>query len=112
METKEIGIIDLNKQGKIKVKCYKFFSPELERNLMIHEDIDAKKHSSVSDEITGYRLFSIPENIHSLKFEYVQEKLNKFIRHFTLEEIKKEFKKAESNCLIPKKKKGGTHEKN
>ena len=95
METKDIGIININKQNKFKVKCFKYYEPEIKRNLMIHEDVDTKNSSSVSDEVTGYRLFTINQNIHSLKMEQVQERMDKFIRHFTPEGIAEEFKRVE-----------------
>ena len=95
METKDTGTINVNKQNKFKIKCYKFYSPELERNLMAHEDVDTKNCSSVSDEITGYRLFTLHQSIGSLKQEHIQERLDKFIKHFTIEGIKKEFERVE-----------------
>lgn len=95
MELNETGTIDISKHHKLKVKCFKYYEESLKRNLIIHEDIDSKGCSSVSDEITGYKLFSMSYPISSLKEVQVQERMQKFIRHFTLEEIEKAFKRAE-----------------
>lgn len=95
METNDKGSITIEKGKKKPVKCHKFTCKPINRELMIHEDIDNKNHSSVSDCITGYRLFTLPIKITAVKNSDVIERLKKFINHFTKEGIAEEFKRIE-----------------
>lgn len=95
MDFNENGTLTVDKGSKKKVKCYKFNCPEIKRTLIIHEDIDNKNHTSVSDFVTGYRLFSLPVKATAIKMESVQERLNWFIGHFTKDAIAEEFERIE-----------------
>ena len=96
MELKDTGIITVNKNQKQKIKCHKFYSKDIDRNLIIHEDIENKNYSSVSDSVTGYRLFTLNQQVKSVKPEMIKERLDKFIKHFTLDGIQEEFKRIEN----------------
>ena len=95
METNDKGNIAINKGNKKQVKCYKFNCSYLNRELMIHEDIDTKDCTSVSDSITGFRLFKLHKKFPSVQLSDITEKLNKFIRHYTIEGIAEEFRRIE-----------------
>lgn len=95
METKDKGIIEIEKGKKKSVKCHKFTCKPINRELMVHEDVDNKNHSSVSDCITGYRLFGLPIKISAIKSSDVIERLKQFIAHYTKEGIAEEFKRIE-----------------
>lgn len=96
METKDKGIIEIEKGKKKPVKCHKFKCNHIDRELMIHEDVDDKNKVSVSDCITGYRLFELPQKISSIKSSDIIEELKKFIKHYTKEGIAEEFKRIET----------------
>ena len=96
METTDKGSITVEKGNKKQVKCHKFKCKPIDRELMVHEDVDNKNHTSVSDCITGYRLFGLPQKISSVKSSDVIEKLKWFINHFTKEGIAEEFKRIEN----------------
>lgn len=104
MEIKDNGNITVDKLQKQKIKCHKFFCKEINRNLMLHEDIENKNYSSVSDEITGFRLFSLPQKVSQVKPEHIKDRMEKFIKHFTKEGIEKEFDRIE-NLPQPERKK-------
>ena len=95
METKDKGIVELEKGKKKPVKCHKFTCNPIKRELMVHEDIDNKNRTSVSDYKTGYRLFGLPIKITSVKSSDVIDELKKFITHYTKEGIAEEFKRIE-----------------
>lgn len=86
MELKDNCIILLEKATQ-KVKCYKFLSMELNRELALHEDSENKNYSSVTDIKTGLRLFGIPLKTKDVKEELLKTNLEKFIRHFTKDTI-------------------------
>lgn len=94
MELKDNGVIKLDK-GKQKIKCYKFFEKDLNRNLMLHVDVDNKNHISISDERTGIRLTGLNISINKIKMEQVNEELDRWKKHFTLPSIREEFLKYE-----------------
>ena len=96
METKDKGSIAVDKGNKKPVKCHKFKCKPINRELMVHEDIDDRNCVSVSDTITGFRLFKIQKKITEVQPSDITEKLKKFIRHFTEEGIATEFKRIES----------------
>lgn len=95
METKDIGTVTLDK-GTKKVKCFKFYNKEIERTLMVHADVDKPIHVSVSDEKTGFRLFGLDVSIDKVKMEQIEERLDTFIKHFTIPLIDAEFKRIEN----------------
>lgn len=95
MNTNDIGYIQLDTGKKQKVKCFKFHEPRMNRDLIIHADVDNKNKSSVSDKKTGFRLFGISQKIEKLKMEHLEEPMNKFISHFTLQSIAEEFIRIE-----------------
>ena len=49
METNDKGNITIEKGVKKPVKCYKFKCKPINRELMIHEDIDTKDCTSISE---------------------------------------------------------------
>lgn len=95
MEFNEKGLITVEKGNKKKVKCRKFFCKPIQRELMIHEDTSNKNQTSVSDVITGYRLFFLDVKSDKVKPEQITERLKEFIRHFTKEGIREEFVRIE-----------------
>ena len=95
MDTKDIGFVNLDTGKKQKVLCHKFVQKDMDRELMVHADVDNKSKSSVSDVKTGYRLFGVSQKIDKLKMEHLEEPMEKFIRHFTLPSIADEFKRIE-----------------
>jgi hypothetical protein len=96
METKDKGNVTIEKGKKKPVKCHKFTCRPINRELMVHEDIDNKNYISVSDYKTGYRLFGLPQKISSVKNSDIIEELKKFIKHYTKEGIAKEFERIEN----------------
>ena len=96
MELKDTGIITVDKNAKQKIKCKKFFCKTIDRHLMVHESVENKNISSVSDSITGYRLFNIEHKINLVTPEMIKEKLKNFVKHFTVEGIAEEFKRIEN----------------
>ena len=95
MEYKEDGIITIDKVKKKKVKCFKYKCKPINRQLIIHADIDNKSLTNVSDLITGYKLFSLPIEADKIKITNIEEKLEKYIAHFTPEGIIEELQKVE-----------------
>ena len=95
MEIKDKGSIAIEKGNKKQVKCHKFTCKSINRELMIHEDIDNKEWVSVSDTITGFRLFKLHKKITMVQPSEITEALTKFIKHFTEEGIAEEFKRIE-----------------
>ena len=87
-------VVDGNKQQK--VKCYTFHCKELDRDLIIHENTDNKNLTSVSDKKTGYRLFGLNMKPDKVKLTDLEEPLERFIKHFTMEAIEIEFKRIEN----------------
>ena len=79
-----------------KVKCYKFLHEELGRELAVHEDVENKNITSITDVLTGFRLCYIHKEINKVKDEDIDQTLNQFIRHYTIEDIKKKFKEIEN----------------
>lgn len=96
MDLKDKGTITVEKGKKKSVKCHRFTCKPINRELMVHEDIDNKNFVSVSDCITGYRLFALQKKINAVNSSDVVEKLKEFIRHFTKEGIAEEFKRIET----------------
>lgn len=96
METKENCKI-LLKNGKTqKVKCYKFFQKELERELAVHEDVDNKSRTSITDIKTGFGLRQFNKEIKKVTETDINETLIEFIKHYTIEGIKDKFKEIDN----------------
>lgn len=95
MDFKESGEIAIEKGKTKKVKCHKFQCKPIKRQLMVHEDIDKKGYSTVSDVITGYRLFALPIPTKKVTPNDIKDELKKFVAHFTVEGIEIEFKRIE-----------------
>ena len=95
MEFKEDGIITVDKVKKKKVKCYKFHNEILDRPLMLHKDIDNQELISLSDFITGYRLFNVHIKENKLELADIEERLEKYIEHFTADGIQEEIEKLQ-----------------
>ena len=74
-----------------KVKCFKFKSKELDRELALHEDTDDKNKSSVTNVITGCRLFGINNKVKDIKENDIRDNLTKFINHYTIDAIHSKF---------------------
>lgn len=96
MDFKDNGEIAVEKGKTKKVKCYKFQCKPIKRQLMVHEDIDLKNNISVSDVITGYRLFRLPIKAQKVTPTDIKEGLKKFVAHYTLEGIATEFQRIEN----------------
>lgn len=96
MDFKDNGEITIEKGKTKKVKCYKFQCKPIKRQLMVHEDIDLKNNISVSDVITGYRLFRLPIKAQKVTPADIKEELKKFVAHYTVEGIASEFQRIES----------------
>lgn len=96
METKDKGTVTIEKGNKKQVACHKFTSEELNRELMVHENVDCKNHTSVSDCRTGYRLFGLPQAVSSVKPSEIDEALKAFINRYTKEGIAEEFQRIEN----------------
>lgn len=109
MELKDTSFIVIDNNKQQKVKCCVFYCKEFNRELIIHENIDNKSHTSVSDKKTGYRIFGLPIKPDKVKLEDLREPLEKFIKHFTMEAIIIEFKRIED---LQKKQKEPCDEQN
>lgn len=94
MELKDTSFVIVDGKQQ-KIKCYTYHCKEFDRDLIIHENTDNKNHTSVSDKITGYRLFGLPIKPDKVKLEDLKEPLDKFIKHFTMEAIIIEFARIE-----------------
>lgn len=95
MDFKDNGEVTIEKGKTKKVKCYKFQCKPIKRQLMVHEDIDKKGTISVSDVITGYRLFTLPIKAQKVTPTDIKEELKRFIMHYTIEGIAIEFQRIE-----------------
>ena len=96
MEFKDSGEIAIEKGKTKKVKCHKFQCKPIKRQLMVHEDTDLKNNVSVSDVITGYRLFRLPIKAQTVTPAHIKEELKKFVLHYTVEGIALEFQRIEN----------------
>lgn len=91
VETKDTCKILLDK-GTQKVKCFKFRIKSLKnRELAVHQNVDHKTFSTITDVISGLRLCTIQKEISKITDKDIKEALDTFVRHFTLEEILKRF---------------------
>ena len=94
MELKETCKITLDK-GTQKVKCYKFFQTDFERELAIHQSIDHKAITNITDVKSGMMVCKINKEVSKVTDKDVNEAVDNFIKHFTLEEILKRFKELD-----------------
>lgn len=95
MEIKDKGNIALDKGNKKQVNCHRFKCQSINRELMIHEDIDTKGCISVSDCTTGLRLFKLRKGISEVQPSDITNELDKYIKHYTREGIVVELKRIE-----------------
>lgn len=86
--------------GTKKVKCHIFLHKELNRELALHEDIDTRGTSSISDVKTGLRMCSRNVNISKITLTQVDEMVYNFIKRFTLEKINEEFERLDKGGTI------------
>lgn len=99
MNFKDEGIITVDKIKKKKIKCHKFHYDPLGRDLMVHEDINNKNYTAISDFSSGYKFFQIQTNPNMINFNEITEKLKKYTKHFTLEGIKEEISRLQNQEL-------------
>ena len=71
------------------------------RELAVHEHADYKNISTITDVITGCRFCDIKKEVKKVTKEDIKEALEEFIKHYTLDEIKK-------TCIIKEEKLGET----
>jgi allophanate hydrolase subunit 1 len=102
MEFKDTATVTIEKGNKKKVKCYKFKYKPIQRELMVHEDIDTKDCTSISDVITGYRLLKINMKVTLVKPDDIKNRLKEFVKHYTKEGIKAEFERIEKLLNLEK----------
>ena len=75
-------------KNKKKIKCYKVFGTDLGRYIAIHPNVDHKdKKTSITDVETGLKIADIEKPIDKVQIEEVNESINNFIKHYTLEAI-------------------------
>ena len=75
-------------KNKKKIKCYKVFATDLKRDIAIHPNIDHKdKKTSITDVGTGLKIADIEKPIDKVKIEEIDESINNFIKHYTIEAI-------------------------
>ena len=91
----ETLIFNTTKNKYQKVQGDSYFCEEIKRTLLIHPDLDSDKLTSVSDLKTGYRLFGLNCKKEDVKQEQFLSCLDKFIKHYTIELINKEFERIE-----------------
>lgn len=96
MDFKDSGEIAIEKGKFKKIKCHKFQCKPIKRQLMVHEDVDKKGMATVSDVITGYRLFELPVKAKVVTPDHIKVELKKFIAHYTKEGIAREFQRIEN----------------
>ena len=104
METTETCKILLDKGVTQKVKCYKFFQTDIGRELAVHEHADHKSLTSITDTITGMRLCGINKEVKKVTVEDINQAINTFIRHFSLDGISVRFQELDKNLVITNKK--------
>ena len=103
MELKDICKVTLDKGNK-KVMCYKFKHRQIGRELAVHEHVDYKNLSTITDFTTGCRLCDIRKEIKNVTKDDIKEALDKLIKHYTLEEVKR-------SCTIKEEKLKGMMKK-
>lgn len=96
MDFKDTATVAIEKGKTKKIKCHKFQCKPIQRQLMVHEDIDSKGCTSISDVITGYRLFGLKVSPNKVTPSDIKEELKRFVAHYTKEGIATEFKRIEN----------------
>lgn len=91
MELKQSCKVLLDNNKLQKVSCMLFDEEQMQRQLALHEDIDCKGKSSLTDVKTGLRLLGISKEATKVKPEDIEEAIDTFIKHFTIEEIQNKF---------------------
>lgn len=95
VDTKDTCKVILDK-GTQKVKCFKFKVKDLnKRELAVHQDVDHKMFSTITDIASGLRLCGIQKEISKVTEKEINEALDTFVKHFTLEEVMKRFKELD-----------------
>ena len=97
METKQSCKVLLKNNKKQKVKCYKFFQKDIEREIAVHEDVENKNVTSITDVLTGLRLKQIHKEIRKVTEAEIEETLIKFIGHYTIDSIKSKFQELDKD---------------
>jgi hypothetical protein len=95
MDTNETCKILLDKNNTQRVKCYKFFQTDFERELAVHEHVDHKNMSAITDVKTGMKLCNIPQEIKKVTVADINEAISTFTKHFTLDGILYRFKELD-----------------
>ena len=67
----------------------------MERELAVHEDVDNKNRTSITDVQTGYGLRQFDKNIKEVTEKDIRDTLMEFIKHYTMEVIKNKFKEKD-----------------
>ena len=104
MEVTETCKILLEKGNTQKVKCYKFYQTDFNRELAVHEHADYKTFSTITDIKTGLKLCSIQKEISKVTPTDIDSAVNTFIRHFTLDGILTRFQELDNNLVQAQKK--------
>lgn len=104
MEITETCKILLEKGNTQKVKCYKFYQTDFNRELAVHEHADYKTSSAITDIKTGLKLCSIQKEISKVTPADIDSAVNTFIRHFTLDGILTRFQELDNNLVQAQKK--------
>ena len=104
METNDTCKILLDKGLTQKVKCYKFYQKDFDRELAVHEHSDYKTLSSITDVKTGMKLCTVDKEIKKVTPADIDEAMSTFTKHFTLEGILQRFKEMDDNLVQSAKK--------
>ena len=99
METTENCKVLLEKGTIQKVKCYKFFQTDFNRELAVHEHVDHKTLSTITDVVTGMRLCGINKEIKKVTPEDINQAIETFTKHFTLDGILHRFEELDKNLV-------------
>ena len=91
MELKDICKVILDKGSK-KVMCYKFKHRQIGREIAVHEHTEYKNFTTITDFATGCRLCDIRKEVKHVTKDDIKEALDKLIKHYTLEEVKRSCK--------------------
>ena len=100
MELTENCKVLLDKGNTQKVKCYKFFQTDFNRELAVHEHVDHKTLSTITDVKTGMRLCGINKEVKKVTAEDIDQAITMFIKHFSLDGILKRFEELDKNLVL------------
>ena len=101
MELTDNCKILLDKGNTQKVRCYKFFQTDFNRELAVHEHSDYKTLSAITDINSGMKLCTIQKDIKKITPADIDEAMNSFIKHFTLDGILTRFKELDEEKNKP-----------